>query len=496
MMATTDANVNAAFNNFREYYSTAFAAELRGIWQGVPAISNSATELDSMAYYRALTAYYDNDDASRNGRRKLLYAYLANDYDTKDPNSTLNRRKQTLPVRSSIRKVIRNIATAYNEEPARRFEDEAGTLTETMRGIYRSMRAASTFKNIYHRARLCGVVAVRPIYVNGAWYVDVMTPDEFRITSNPEHWREVAAIHYPLRTVDPRTNESTINYVTWTANERIERGYDGRQVRADENRYGVIPWSFLRLDGDASTFFSGGMVDMLEAQLEVNKYRFIASLNATFNGSPVWIGRNLGGGKISLSPDQIVTFTDVKVGEGLPIPPELESIAPSGTYAELDAFASERLRGALSDEGLPASMTSGDASVLPSGIARVVERQEIIEQRIADLTALREFEADFARLVAITARVDAGISLDENALSVSVDYAEERVIIEPEKEYAMDRAKVADGMMTVAAFYAKWSGDDSADDEAAIVDEIAARREQATAAGFALQTQETQGVDA
>ena len=140
----------------------------------------------------------------------------------------------------------------------------------------------------------------------------------------------------------------------------------------------------------------------------------------------------------------------------------MESIAPEGKFVELDEFRATRERRQALAEGIPASMLSDSVSTPPSGISRVIERSEIIDLRESELPSLRQFEQDLARLVAIVSNVDVGTAIDLDSVAVSVDYAEERVYVEPDVEYAADRVKMSDGVLDPREFYRKWSGFDTA----------------------------------
>lgn len=456
------ANITQWWSNHTEYYYDAFNDEYRDIWRGLEVGSE---ELYWRCYYRALVAFLRSDPDAIIDRRRLLYSYLAPEFKTMAASDTLNRYRKQLPVASTVRRVVRNICTAYDEEPERMFGDDS--VQAIMDGLYEEMRVASQFQRMYHRARMTGMVAVRPLYINGRWHVDYMTPDQFIVQTDPDDWRTVSAFTYP------ESSENGISYVTWTADSLIRTGYNGRVISEEENRYERIPFVMLRLS-DEDGVYSGGMIELVESQLDINKDKWLSNINVTFTGSPVWFAINMNTSDLTLSPDKIISVDGVVQGEGMQAPPELMAVSPETAYQEIEDFARDRERFMQQDEGIPASMVADNGGQPPSGVARLIERQELREIRESDQKQLREFEREFANMTALVARLDAGVGIDENRLEFSIRFAEESVVMEPADEYALDKEKGKDGIIDPAHFVRKWSGYDGDD----YLTEVARRRDE------------------
>lgn len=453
------------WSNHTEYYYDAFSTDYKNIWRGQEWVSSSTEEVSWLCYYRALTAFLRSDPDAIIDRRRLLYSYLKPEFKTDAATDTLNRYRKQLPVDTTVRRVVRNLCSAYDEEPSRVFSQSEGD-DETLKTIYTQMRAASTLPVIHQRARMAGMVAVRPIVVNGRWNLDYMTPDEFRIETDPNDWRTVTAITYVQSTAS-----EGIEYVTWTAESRIVTSYNGKVVSDEPNPYGRIPWILLRLGG-YDGIYPAGMMELVEAQLDNNKIKWLASLNLTFTGSPVWVAMNFGTSNLTLSPDRIITINGVRQGEGMDIPPQLETVSPDAGYQGIDDFRRERERVLQQAEGIPASMVSDAGGQPPSGIARLIERQELSEIRYADQKALAEFERDLAAMVALVANTDAGTAVGEPDLQVT--FADEIIYMEPPDEYALDKQKLTDGVLAPDAFYRKWGGLRGTEDE--VIAEVERRK--------------------
>lgn len=472
--------VDQRFGGHREYYELAFAAEYRAIWNGVPFVRESNDEIASLAYYRALMSFYDRDPVAIVDRRKLLYAYVSELFSTKDDDSLLNRYRKSLPVDSGIRRVVRNLATAYDEPPKRSFSEDSTSPTQIeMARLYSEMNAAASFQQIHRRARLVSLVAVRPYVVDGTMRVDFMTPDNFRVITSPTDVQTPVEIWFPK--IDA---EVGLVYERWTrASRRLDRETggvvetpgvreivdgDGNVLDQMENPYGILPFAFLRTDDDLQTY-PGGMLELVEAQLDANKTKFLANTNVDFASSPAWFGINLRATNLRISPDRLLAYDNVIEGDGMPVPPSLEAISPDGKFAELDEFRANRERRQALAEGIPPSMLTDQVSTPPSGISRVVERSEIIDLRNSELPALRRFEEEFAKIVATVSNVDAGTSIDIDSIVVSIDFAEERIYVEPDAEYNSDKQRMNDGVLDPREFYRKWSGFDSAIEEDELV---------------------------
>lgn len=439
----------------REYYYDAFIDEYKQIWRGIDIDSE---ELYWRCYYRALAVFLQSDPQAIVDRRRLLYAYCKAEFKTDYEHDTLNRYRKQLPIDSRVRRVVRNICSAYDEAPERVWTSDA------MQGLYESMKIETSFPRIYTRARMTGLVMARPVYLNGKWHVDFMTPDQFTITTDPDDWRTVTSITYPQGAGDG------IEYVTWTADTVARHDYAGREIASDDNPYGRIPWIALRL-GDDDGVYPGGMFELMEGQLDVNKGKWLSTVNLTFAGQPVWVAVNMGSSNLTFSPDKVIQLEGVRAGEGMDVPPELVSVAPESAYQMIDDHARLREQMMQQAEGIPASMVRDSDGEPPSGVARLIERQELAEIRYSDQKALRSFEVDFAIMASLVARTDAGMSLPDVPLE-SVAFAEESVMIEPADEYALDKMKLADLVISPEQFYRKWGGIS----EDSLTAEIARRR--------------------
>jgi hypothetical protein len=124
------------------------------------------------------------------------------------------------------------------------------------------------------------------------------------------------------------------------------------------------------------------------------------------------------------------------------------------------------MRERLRMTGLPDSIVSENAGTPASGIARVIERQELIEQRDADKLSLKWFERDWARLLAIVANAGGwkGGPLPEE-FEFNCDFAEERIYLEPDADYELARKRASNGDMDLVQYAREVLGIDETNPE-------------------------------
>lgn len=465
------------FRDYNEYYYLAFESEYRSIWQGIPEVAKSTEEIYWLCYYRMLMCFLKSDPDSILDRRKLLFYRMASGgFKTTKETDTLVRMRGVLPTKSAVKRTIKQLCTAYDSEPGRRFYED-DTRNDLLATLYAEMHVSSQFPRIYACARLTGLVLARPLFINGAWRVDYLTLDQFRVTTDPDDWTRLASVTYPRAGKD-----GGVEYVRWT--ESTVDVYDAKGDRVvnpqnedGKNPYGVIPFAVCRLS-DEQTFDTSGMFELVESQLGVNAMKFLADLSATFVGAPVWFVKNLKQSGLAFSPDMAISVDGVKTGEGMEDAPEVDVIAPPDSYTPLSDYSHELERAMQHAEGIPVTSTATEAGTPPSGEARRIERMEITELRISDQKSLMVFERDFAELTCIVAQVDAGMSkLEPSALQVSVSFAEEGVVMAAQDEYAFDKAKMDDLTMDPREYLRKWAGMESDATDEEMIKAVEGRRE-------------------
>jgi hypothetical protein len=453
-------------NGFKsdKYYSRAFSGVMSERWKGIREISTSIAEIESLCYYRALTAFYGKNPSDIEARRALLYEYLAPVYNTEDATSDLNVNRGSLPIGTTVRRLMKLLCTAYNEAPKRDF----GGIDEGMQAIYTLGRIDVEMKKIYKKAKLCGMVAIRPVFVNGKLKLLSYTPDDFRVAANPNDTSEAARIVY----LDSVNNEPI--YRVWDAEKLQTLNIKGKVIGELTHSYERLPFVFLCMDKEHG-FYAGGMFEIVEENIKANEDEYDANLSRRYHAHPIGLAINMGADMPSLAPSRIVQKENVRSGEAQEIEPMLQYISPEGRYAELKEFAEMRLETAMRNEGIPASSLAKQAGTPVSGIARVIERSDLLEERYDDIETLRSFERDLAELIILVSNTDAGtnMTLDD----FSVDYADEQVLIDPDIEYELDKKKMNDGVVDPVQFFRKWGSIDKRLTENELITLVQQRKE-------------------
>ncbi len=438
-----------------EYYVAAFEQNFKDAWECTPF--GSDVSLRDLSYYRSLTCFYNENEEDYVDRRALFYTYLKNEYNTlnkeqtlEDPLKTLNRYKQTLPIDSNVKQIMRRITKLYDERPAREFTTKNDALQTDLTQLYNEMQFDSFIKNVYQLTKYVGWVAVRQRWIEDKPIMLVKTPDQFRIKKDPlddtkiiEFW-EVAIF------------EQKFAFRVWTEKERwfavpekhIVKANSFKIKNVENNSYGRIPYVFLWLHG--------GRLDLNENQLKLNRTQWQADLNASYNANPIKMGVNLEQAKITGAVDEMILVKDIiQPREGDPALPYIEYFQPETAYTELMLAHDNRLARIQRQEGIPNSIIEGDKSP-PSGISRLLEMNELIERKREDEPILIEFEKNIADLVIIISNIDASKGFGD--IDFNITYSTEPIVIEPEAEYDFDKRKMNDLTLDTNEFYIKNGG--------------------------------------
>lgn len=454
-----------------KYYTRAFSGVMVERWKGIKEISSNLAEVDSLCYYRALTAFYGKNPSDVEARRALLYEYLAPFYNTKDADSDLNMSRGSLPINTSVRRLVKILCTAYNEAPKRSF----GKIDEAMQAIYAGGNVDSGIKQIYRKAKLCGIVAVRPVFVQGKLKLLNYTPDEFRVSTNADNATQATQMVY----LDSINNE--IVYRVWDAEKVTTLNIKGKPIEIVSHSYNRLPFVFLRLE-ETNGFYPGGMFEIVEENIKSNEDEFDANLSRRYHAHPIGLAINMGADMPGLSPSRIVQKDNVMAGEGVPVEPMIQYVSPEARYGDLKEFSEQRIETAMRNEGVPASSLAKQAGTPLSGISRVIERTDLIEERYSDIETLRGFERELAEMVIVASNADAGTNIIMDTFSV--DYAEEQVLLDPDIEYELDKKKMNDYVFDPIDFVHKWSGIDKRLSPEEVIAIIQTRKELLKQIGF------------
>jgi hypothetical protein len=279
------------------------------------------------------------------------------------------------------------------------------------------------------------------------------TPAQMRILIDKENVWKVSAMIYP----DYSEARGEVIYHYWTDTQYIIYDYHGREINEiglfesnnQINPYGKIPFVFIRL-GEGESFINGGALDLIYSQLRRNHVKYGADVIAKKCSFPIPLGININTNTIS--PD-IILGNNIRYNQE-DLTPSFEWIAPVDNYMQLMEYHDALLQTEYDKLGIPINDGANE-----SGIARIIARQRLIEQRRRDLQSLANFENDFAEMVnhvAFIHNIIPAVTIDFN-----IEYADERIYIDPQIEREQDWALVENGALDVYEYYKKWGNFDS-----------------------------------
>lgn len=426
------------------YYYDALSTAISNIWEKV--YKNDDYAIEQLCMYNAMMSYYTNSTTDIEVRRMVLYNYLSNEFKTGTQTSTLDRYKSILPVNTMIPRALNLLSIIYDYPPQREFNETNETINTELKDLYQLADINGLMQDIYKRAIYTDIVAVRPYVYENQLRLFYLTPDNLRVETADNDSLTINKVMYSVYNAEDKHNEIHI----WTDKEYTI--LKKKNVETIPNRYGMIPFVLLRMNNNAEIYTSG-LYELLETQLNINKFEWLARMDATYNGLPIKLVSGIGVNNIEIAPDKIieVPFTNRDEHE-----PSIKFIQPEPEYDNISDYAKRLENNALMSIGIPYSVLSTDNSSLLSGISRIIERSELLERRAKDINKLTKFERKLAEMITLILSIDANRGLEiEN---FSINYADDITYIEPKEEFELDISKFEKGFISVEDMYKKWSG--------------------------------------
>ncbi|MEO5929753.1 MAG: phage portal protein [Candidatus Kapaibacterium sp.] len=488
--ATIDLDARVGAMPERRYWFDALVVEVSSIW-GAHRRWGSIHHLEELCYYAALTTFYDADRYDIRNRRRLLYYYLSGVFATESPDDPLVIHAHKLPIDSFVPKVVDNLCDAYSDAPTRTWGGSGSvndSITTTLRDVYKAMGADGRLQSAYRYAKLCSGVAVRPyIDARGGWRVAIIPPDMFRYETD-DNGDVLTMVVIPTRRYDEKGNPETV-FQVWNDQAYWEEDYRGNRrlfmapateqmVSEIVNPYGRVPYELLRLvEPNNDDTFGGGLFSLVEGVLACNMLRFAEDCSAVLESWGQWVAVNMGfsdKGGARLGFGRMTAVDGVQApGEGGTVPPTLDHVAAVGQHINIAQTRKSRARELMRGEGIPDSIASDQGATPASGLARALERAELLERRRADIALLAPFEQRFSDLTITVYNTDGpgrmGASKLPTAVPVSTDFADEQILDDPSKRWEMNTRRLLAGVMTPSQYVKLEMGVDYAiSNEAAI----------------------------
>lgn len=437
----------------QETYSRAFDEDFSVIWGATPFIA----EIPNLSYFRAMTCFLSSDLNDIEDRRRLLYRYLENDFSADKPDDTINELYRVLPTSSGIPRIARNLCQLY-AKPARRTFDVA---EDGYNAVYRQVNVDGLLRKAHRIGKLTNNALLLPTVRNGRLEVDILPPDLFRVKTSASDFRQMGELWIPVH------RRGQTHFHVWTNETYSLRNVNGAVVREEPNRYGVIPAALLQFEQSMTDFYGAAKYGLVSASLDDNKLRFLVDNNVVYTAFSVWVAVNFGkNANFKLAPNRVIQIDNVTSGEGMNVPPELQTVSPPAEYMTLEELRLNRYKAALRDEGLPEALVNNNPGIASSGVAMMVDRQELMEIRAEDIDVMRSFEQVLCDTIRVVANADLRSALPP--VSIGVDYAEQLPYLEPQAEFDFYKSKFEYGVLSPKDFLKITGGNDlvNTDEEA------------------------------
>jgi len=452
-------------------YTDAFLQQTNTLWMSTP-FKNEASEL---CWMRAQTAFMRNNQFGEEDRRNLLYWYMAPMFDVLQADSTLNKMRKILPTDNNyIMRILRNLCVLYNVSPVRQFDDN-DIATKAYKDALDNMNFDMTMQKVYRIAKLCGTAALRIRKILDEPYLQILTPDVYRIKYNLlnvpiEMW---IAFTENKNGVDYSRFEiwDSENYRVVDANcKPLVFEYEGAAYQGVmPNPYKRIPYVFLNMDAD-SNIFGGGLWELCKKQLHANYLEHLERESLTYCGFTFYMATNCGlteNKNLTLSPGKVFAMDNIKQQEGQFLPPTIETVNGSSYFSDINEYRKQYMQTAARDMGLPSSLIESNAGLRPSGVAMEADMSELGEIRNEDINTLINFEYGFMELLQVVYKTSFKITLP-NFKNIAIKFADMKVYTEPKDELANIVEMKNNNLISPLDFYKKFSSSDyiKTDDDA------------------------------
>ena len=446
-----------------EPFVRAFTSEFTAIWGGTPF----EDEIEGMAYMRAMTCWLGATYYDLESRREYMYRYLEGNFSTKNADDTINELYRLIPIEQGVTRILRNLCILYNRAPKRKFS----AATEQYEALYEQAGVNSALRKAHELGKYTNNALLMPVVQNGRLEIDVFAADLYRVKSSVKNFRQIVELWIPV------TTRGETDFHVWSAEEYRRINYKGEVIQQEPNRYGRIPGVLLQFDRSTTDYYGGGLFEIVMATLDNNKLKFLGDNNVDYSGFAVWIAVNFGkaGQDFRLSPNRILKVDNVRTGEGDDIEPDLRSVKPEEGYLNIEELRGIRYRNALRDCGLPASLYDTNPGLAASGVAMLLERQELLEMRTKDIDVMRRCEQELCDCIRAVVNADLGVKLPTT--TVGIDYAEFDIILEPSADYELKTKKFEYGVLGARDYLQSIAGNDLVADDGGAIEFIRKNRE-------------------
>lgn len=363
------------------------------------AQAKARSEMNRLKTYQDMAAFYNND-------YEIICEYLK-EFTLGNPYSaeTIAGFKGQFVHRDQLRKILRKItAGIYTQRPVRKLilnpEAEEPAEDQNFAKFLEEIKYHDAVIKAFDAASYFNTVLVMPVYIPATKKIrlDVITPENFRVETDPADYLRITGL--AVR----KMYEDEIQSAIWTDAEHFIKDAFGntKAVNGNEdmkNPFGKIPVAVLRLR-DGNDFFGEPNWSLFDFQRRFDVAltdKMLAEQKITHH---VWFGINtkLAQGK-RLAAGELI---QVEHNNPETVVPSLESLTANYDFTSLRENAEWDYKNLAQSQGISASNVSSETEDL-SGIAKMVDNQELQESRIEKMNKLYDFEIELMQTVRMVA---------------------------------------------------------------------------------------------
>lgn len=452
-----------------QIWESAFNYDLGYIWNNTPY----KNEICQMSFQRFLSCFFRNNQRGVKDRQKLLFWYLAPNFDVSKQESTLVTWLPILPTSNQFfLRTIKNRCVLYNYPPSREF-DLSDTEQTTLQSLLEECEFDVIMKRIYQLGKVTNELAVRPQFKNKRLELIFLTPDLYR--NQFDEYGNCIEMVIPYETADSDVR-SIVNFIRYkdtydakgNITESIIEYLDSsfKHKTQEINILGKMPYVFVQLNTNTDNgleIYGGTEVELAKAQLELNMYDFLSNENIIKNGFSILQIINHEADKLKLGASAVIVKEGIMMGDGMEMPPDISFVSPPQLYADMQDFKATRERAYSRQMGLPNSMT-GDTAGLQSGVAMKIDRIELDEARQEDVIKMKFVEKDILSHIIYVLNNDPasqykGVFSED--LTYSIDYQEQTIYSEPKDEFELLNQMFDKGLLSPLQYVVKLTGNES-----------------------------------
>ena len=462
------------------FYLKSFNLELSSIWQNTEFKRN----IENLAYKRTLMAFLRGSHVGEWQRRRILFTYLS--YILKQDNDKLNKFYNILPSnRLFVKRAIENLNVVYNDIPNREIK---GKNDKQLKELLKTSNYDLMLRKVSDIAKLSNECLIRICFKHETLHYKIYSPDKYCIKYDAlDNIQEIWIPFYEMNEDNYSLSGFTqkVKYYKWTLEKLIVLDSEMNQIPFVSNGIMVneisnnfrddkgnlyLPFILCQneKESDDDLEIAGGdLFSLVYTQIECNVLDYITQQSYFYNSFPLLElinYRNSKDDEIELGFDTVMMFDDVRDIDGRPVPPSGSYITPTPQYAELQMLKETKQKECLRSLGLPTTMLSDNPGIA-SGVALMVDRMELAEQRKKDVEIYQKLEVELINLTAIVSNNDIASSnfkfSSNNDYEIKIDFVEQSIFQEKKDEFEYLNNSKNEGVIAPVEYVKRLAQDDT-----------------------------------